>query len=310
MKHLSSHPANQYALIRTLVGEIEALREKRRALAVQQPAPTGKRFTQEDLAEHCHISYKNLLYGYTKRLPSRAQVLQIADYLECTIAETNDLLRAAEYMPIQAELRDDQEQAVLEQATFYAHTLPLPAIVFRRGWEIVAANRFQLTLNNLVALETIPREQRTAVHWFCDSALPPHHVHSPDPATWQANIDGVAGFFRAALQPFQREAWYRTHMDRWRTLPKFAQAWERANTTLDSAAQIEFATTTTSAFVPTLIRERSLIAPLGPMGFPLIIVTFPWDEGARVTYRQVGCAISEDGWERAVGDVRALAVAE
>jgi hypothetical protein len=305
MSYLLQHPADQRAIIRTLVGEIEALREQRRIQHAQQPLSNSKRFTQEELADHCRLSYKNLLYGYTNRLPSRAHVLVIADYLECTITETNDLLAAAEYMPVQVELRADHEQAVLEQATFYVHTLPLPAIVFRRGWEIVAVNRFQLTLNLLPSLDIIPHEKRTAVHWLCDPTLPSHRVHAPNSATWQANVQDLAGLFRTSLQPFQRESWLRAQMERWRALPMFARVWAEIGANPPHAADhFEFATTTASAFAPTLIRERNLIVPLGPAFFPLIIVVFPWDAGAYASYRDAGCVINEDGWQRAVSDLQ------
>lgn len=269
MNHLLQHPADQRALIRALVGEIETLREKRRAQVDQQSSSTGKRFTQEELADYCRLSYKNLLYGYTHRLPSRAQVLQIAEYLECTVAETNDLLATAEYMPVQVELGADREQAVLEQAKFYVHTLPLPAIVFRRGWEIVAANRFQLALNRMESLDAIPHEKRTAVHWFCDPALPSYHVHAANPTTWQTNVQSMAALFRTSLQPFQHEAWLQALMRRWRALPGFAKAWDTVVADPHAYEQVEFVTTTTSVFVPALIRERNLIVPLGPVFFLL-----------------------------------------
>ncbi len=80
-----------------LVHEIEMLRLKRKR--TYQRHPEGKRFSQDELGNMAYPSYKNMLLARTQRLPDRAALMQIADYLECTPMERNALLRAAQYAP-------------------------------------------------------------------------------------------------------------------------------------------------------------------------------------------------------------------
>lgn len=90
---------NQADLISAITGTIEAIRAQRRERHKAQPHPLGKRFSQEELGEYAYPSYKNLLQGRTRRMPDRAALLRIADYLECSFAERAELLNAAQYAP-------------------------------------------------------------------------------------------------------------------------------------------------------------------------------------------------------------------
>jgi hypothetical protein len=79
--------------------------------------------------------------------------VQIADYLECTIHEWNDLLLAAQYLPDPLELRDDQYQAALYHAQYILHLLPFPAYIILSKWIIGAANKYFLTMAGLSHIE-------------------------------------------------------------------------------------------------------------------------------------------------------------
>ncbi|MNW43060.1 hypothetical protein D3C74_202490 [compost metagenome] len=82
-----------------VLGEIEALRSKRQQKLADRPHPSLKRFTQQELNNEAFPSYKNLLVGRTRRIPDRQRIINIAEYLECTSDERNDLLLAAGYPP-------------------------------------------------------------------------------------------------------------------------------------------------------------------------------------------------------------------
>jgi|GEM_PF-1240412 len=86
-------------LITAITSEIEMLRNQRREHYKTQSQPLSKRFSQEELSDYAYPSYKNLLIGRTRRLPDRATLLRIADYLECSFEERQKLLHAAQYAP-------------------------------------------------------------------------------------------------------------------------------------------------------------------------------------------------------------------
>lgn len=92
MLELSRNPQ-----IVAVITAVEAVRLARRQQVAAHPHPQGKRFSQEELAEAAYPSYKNLINGRTGRLPDRTTLMQIADYLECTLDERNSLLLAAQY---------------------------------------------------------------------------------------------------------------------------------------------------------------------------------------------------------------------
>lgn len=91
--------SDQDLILPVIAAEIEKLRNHRRERTKTHPHPLGKRFSQEELSESVYPSYKNLLIGRTRRLPDRATLLRIADYLECSFDERQQLLNAAQYAP-------------------------------------------------------------------------------------------------------------------------------------------------------------------------------------------------------------------
>src|SRR5258708_2007695 len=92
----SSHTST---LLRGLLGEIETRRFRRQEDIKEHPHPQLKRFTQQELTDETCPTYKNLLVGRSLRVPSRETILHIAQYLERTAQERNDLLLAARYLP-------------------------------------------------------------------------------------------------------------------------------------------------------------------------------------------------------------------
>src|SRR5947207_9399891 len=99
--------------LRDLLGEIETLRITRQQRIKEHPHPSLKRFTQQELTDEACPTYKNLLVGRSLRVPSRQSILQIAQYLECTAHERNNLLLAARYLPEALELEGVQLKQAL-----------------------------------------------------------------------------------------------------------------------------------------------------------------------------------------------------
>ena len=72
-------------VLRDILEEIEVLRMKRQEEVRDRPHPFLKRFTQQEVTDEACPTYKNLLVGRSQRIPSRQTLMQIADYLECSI---------------------------------------------------------------------------------------------------------------------------------------------------------------------------------------------------------------------------------
>jgi class 3 adenylate cyclase len=128
--------------ITRLVDAIEKIRAQRQ----RERRRSDKTFSQEELRIVAYPSYKNLLTGRTLRLPDRSVLLQIAEYLECTPAEHQTLLRIAGYLP---EVTHDvqQRRLVVAMVCRMSHTSALihmldfeeVAQVTQSLWERLAA---------------------------------------------------------------------------------------------------------------------------------------------------------------------------
>lgn len=153
-------------VLRDTLEEIEILRLARQEEVRDHPHPLLKRFTQQELTDEVCPTYKNLLVGRSQRIPSRQTLMQIADYLECTIAQRNDLLLAARYLPESLELKGLELQQALEQARQLMRTLPYPAMLVTHTLEIEALNEAFQRLFELPLLTALPRTQRHVLPLF------------------------------------------------------------------------------------------------------------------------------------------------
>src|SRR6266581_1008110 len=99
MKEESAPSKEQAQVFQQLLGAIEAVRITRQEEYREKCHPQLKRFTQQELNDEACPTYKNWLIGRSNRLPSRSMLLNIADYLECSLSQGNDLLLAAQYLP-------------------------------------------------------------------------------------------------------------------------------------------------------------------------------------------------------------------
>src|SRR6266700_545232 len=166
MKEESAPSKEQAQVFQQLLGAIEAVRITRQEEYREQGHPQLKRFTQQELNDEACLTYKNWLIGRSNRLPSRSMLMTIADYLECTLSERNDVLLAAQCLPEQPEREGDELRRALEHAQQLMETLPYPAIVVTHTFQIQAANEFFLRLHELPSLGTLPQHQRSTMHFL------------------------------------------------------------------------------------------------------------------------------------------------
>ncbi|MDF1998164.1 hypothetical protein [Peribacillus frigoritolerans] len=166
----TQHSFPQTKVLKTILGEIETIRIKRQTELKHQVHSSLKRFTQQELNDEVCKTYKNLLTGRSKRLPSRQSIMEIANYLECTFNERNDLLLAAGYLPEKNRLEGCSLELALEQAHRIMNLLPFPSFIATHTLEIHAINESFRRLFE-IPFETLPKHQRNMVHFHFNPEL-------------------------------------------------------------------------------------------------------------------------------------------
>ncbi|MBU5672108.1 hypothetical protein [Paenibacillus brevis] len=275
-----------------VVGEIEALRIKRQQSLAYQPNPYLKRFTQQELNDEAFPSYKNLLVGRTRRIPARQTMITIAEYLECTSDERNDLLLAAGYLPIQTELEGRSLELALERARQTMKDIPFPAMIVTHTQDIKGFNE------SFSQLFDIPFDRsydglmnRIDLHFNSDLPIRPRSTF--DKASfekWEEHaINGIRAFKREHMLS-RYDNWYQKLFDR---VQKY-----NVNDYLDvpdteagaDHTQIILAERKSSGeLVP--IRYRQISVSEGNCLYPQIEVFLPVDTAARAVFENLGCPV-------------------
>jgi hypothetical protein len=294
MDNACIHPLDERPLIRELVGEIEALRTARKQQWRDRPHPDTKRFTQEELTDLVCPSYRNLLMGRTARLPSRALVLAIADYLECTIHETNDLLLAAQYVPKQIALRDDQYRAFVEYGRTLAHALPLPAFLVGGAFHVIDANASGVSLT-----QTEPSRAASSFHYTFDPQLPTYRMLAAHGESWAHNARTSVRLLQSFDPCARREPWYRTLIKQLLAIPQFCAYWNEVPSSLPHQQDVP----TYCVWDPKTnqrFEEQLVLLPLTPLHYPFLVVHLPIDPTAHTIFAALGCQVTENRWEQAL----------
>ena len=202
--------------------------DRRRAAAEWGSVPRS--WTRDELCDVAYSSYRALLRGAVRRPPRREVVLEIADYLECSMTERNRLLAGARYAiehpgPGGAELRE----AVTELATII-DLLPLPSYAVSRDWTVQLINDHLLTALGLARQDVagLPAPSRNVLRLLFDPALPVRGLLEPDAASWSRLAAFSVARFREDNLLWQYDAWYRALLARLGDLPDFSSYWQHA----------------------------------------------------------------------------------
>lgn len=201
---------------RIVMGEIEALRMKRQQLLADRPHPSLKRFTQQELNDEAFTSYKNLLVGRTRRIPDRQTIINIAEYLECTSDERNDLLLAAGYLPIQTELEGRALERALEWAQQTMRSIPFPAMIVTHTQDIKGVNEpFRHLFDIPLDRSYDGLMNRIDFHFNSDLPIRPRSTFdNVSFEQWKVHaINGINAFKREHMLS-RYDAWYQKLFDR------------------------------------------------------------------------------------------------
>lgn len=279
-----------------MLNAIEAVRYKRQEEYREKGHPLHKRFTQQELNDEACPTYKNWLIGRSNRLPERSTLMTIADYLECSLSERNDLLLAAQYLPEQTEWQGAEMQRALEHACQLLEMLPYPSIVITRSFQIEAANEFFLRLLEVPPLDTLLPHQRNTVYFLFRPLIRMRSsINAEARAAWQKQVLYGIQLFKQNNVLYQYEPWYQEMVQQWCATEGFGEYWEMAReaTCQEDASPSKLflaCMPTTGELLP--IRTQSTLISVSSKIYPAVMAMLPADEAARAVYALFGCATS------------------
>lgn len=270
------------------MGEIEALRMKRQQLLADRPHPSLKRFTQQELNDEAFTSYKNLLVGRTRRIPDRQTIINIAEYLECTSDERNDLLLAAGYFPIQTELEGRALERALEWAQQTMRSIPFPPMIVTHTQDIKGVNEpFRHLFDIPLDRSYDGLMNRIDFHFNSDLPIRPRSTFdNVSFEQWKVHaINGINAFKREHMLS-RYDAWYQKLFDRVQKEDEYLNE-PASSANADQTQTILARMESDGELVP--IRYRQVSISAGSRVYPQVEVFLPVDSAARTVFENLGC---------------------
>lgn len=263
-----------------------------------------KTFSQQDLSARTYPPYMAMLAGRDNRHPPRFIVMNMAEYLNCTLAERNRILVAAGYAPeepyLQGQLLDD----ALGYAHRVIHYLPLPSFVVTRDWQVHDWNATLLTLYDVSDAEVraIPEKQRNVLHLLFDETLPFRSRLSGHRETWlYTAILNIYGFKHQNLL-CRYDSWYIELVERLRDQDDFSELWEKVE--IDSTLPLDPHNTSTFPLYSTEILTHGtsvwvmgIHAGLGNFDYPMVVSYLPYDDKAQAKFTELGLPTPDNQWK-------------
>jgi MmyB-like transcription regulator ligand binding domain len=216
-------------------GLVEAILLRRRRDPAQRRATeewygVPRAWTRDELCDVAYSSYRALLRGAVRRPPRREVVMEIADYLQCTMTERNQLLVAARYAIEHPGPRGAELQVAVEALRPVMDKLPLPAYAVGRDWTILLINDHLLAVLGLALQDVVglPPSWRNVLRLLFDPALPVRALLEPDAESWsRLAAFSVMRFVQDNLL-WQYEPWYQALITGLGDLPDFSAFWRLA----------------------------------------------------------------------------------
>jgi hypothetical protein len=299
MKKSEANVSHRTDVFHDVLHEIERLRIRRQEEVRDCPHPLLKRFTQQELTDEACPTYKNWLVGRSRRAPSREHLLQIAEYLECSAVERNNLLLAARYLPESLELTGAELKQALEQARHLMDTLPSPAMMVTHTLHVEAFNEAFQRLFEFPQLTAIPHEQRHILHFFFQHDLPMRGrstFNDQAVKVWQAGVSRSIRLFQSSNRLYQWEPWYQKLVEELCAVADFRRYWERDPLTLDQqetpSKLLLGRNVTTGDVLPIQLRHVRL--SVCSHMYPCILAFFPLDEAAHAVLTSLGTASASE----------------
>jgi PAS domain-containing protein len=289
------------SLVETLLQRRRSDPRQRRAAAEWCAVPRS--WTRDELCDVAYSSYRALLRGAVRRPPRREVVMDIADYLQCTMTERNQLLVAARYSIEHPGPRGAELQQAVEALRAVMDSLPLPAYAVSRDWTVILINDYLLAILDLRREDVVglPQSSRNVLRLLFDPDLPIRPLLEPDRASW-SHLAAFSVFrFMQDNLLWQYEPWYRGLIARLGDLPDFPHYWALAQAgelagAGAGAGGLASASLTITRPDGLALRVRPLnIQLLGP-GYPGIVSFIASDDSASRALHQLGVPSPVNRW--------------
>ncbi|OZB94278.1 hypothetical protein [Paenibacillus sp. XY044] len=280
--------------LKTVLGEIEALRIKRQREFADQPHPCLKRFTQQELNDEACPTYKNLLVGRSRRVPNRQTIFDIAEYLECTTDERNDLLVAAGYLPTPTEWEGSAMELALDAAQRTMKSIPFPAMIITHSLDIKGYNEPFRRLFDIPLDHHYDDNMMNSVDFHFSYELPIRSRSTFNKAAcdqWKAHaIAGIQSFKRNHVLS-RYDAWYQKVIDKAEQYNVYEPYWNDHHRdgkgSMDRTQTILARVESSGELVPVGYKQIS-VSPTSHV-YPQIVVFLPVDPAARKVFADLGC---------------------
>ncbi len=259
-------------------------------------------WTRTELEYMVYSSYKQMRKGRITRPPRRETVMEIADYLNCTLDERNRLLVAAELSPISPYLSNEELEKVLQVAISVAQNLALPAMIINRDWRIHYFNDHLIRLYGVTPeqLSSIAPEQMNVLDLIFDPQLPLYPRLIQNRVSWTRMARQTIYGFKSANTLYQFESWYQELVTRLMPLPEFEKHWKTVRANVDFDADSSLQNQRPAITVDTIVSyqqvnpQRAWIRPLlisvgyFQFQFPQIVAFLPADYQSQAVFKQIG----------------------
>jgi hypothetical protein len=259
-------------------------------------------WTRTEMEDMVYSSYKQMRQGRITRPPRREVVMDIADYLNCTIEERNRLLLSANIAPIDPYLTGEALEERLQPTIEIAEALAMPATVINRDWRIHFLNYQMTALYDLTPeqIEAVPPENRNVLRLLFDPQLPLYANLIDNSASWTRMVRQTIYGFKMTNRLCQFEAWYQELVEQLMELPDFEYHWKTVRTDAsfdqDPSAKNLPSTVMLDSAIPRLRvhSRRSWLRPLVistgyfQFDFPQIIAFLPANEDLRSLFAEIG----------------------
>lgn len=261
----------------------------------------GPRFwTRTEMEDMVYSSYKQMRRGRITRPPRREVIMDIANYLNCTLEERNRLLVSANLAPVDPYLTGKALEELLQPTIEIAESLDMPAVIINRDWRIHYLNPQMLVLYGVTPeqLEAVPPEDRNILCLLFDPQLPLYINLIDNAASWTRMVRQTIYGFKVANRLCQYELWYQDLVEQLMQLPEFEYHWKTVRT------DIPFDQDMSATNLPILLdsktpglhvhSRRSWLRPLVisvgyfQFDFPQIVAFLPANKEARFNLAEIG----------------------
>ncbi|CAG1005167.1 MAG: hypothetical protein IT322_07205 [Anaerolineae bacterium] len=259
-------------------------------------------WTRTELEDMVYSSFKRMRQGHITRPPRRQTVMEIADYLNCTLEERNRLLMAAHISPVAPYFTGERLVELLQEVTAVAQQLVIPALIINRDWHIHYLNDQALRLQNVstAQLASIPPEHFNLLRLMFDPQLPLYPNLIQNHTSWVRMARQTLYGFKMANLLCQFEPWYQTLVDDLMGLPDFADHWHTIDVDLPFSADFSVQNLPSSVTVETTFIDshqkprqiwlRPLVISAGyfQFDFPQIVAFLPADQNSYGAFSEIG----------------------